>query len=50
MWGSGRTLIKLIMDHGFNPPEDPNKPAQAEGSDKSDESERATKDNASKTD
>jgi hypothetical protein len=47
---SGRTLIKLIMEHGFKPPEDPNKPAEAEGAATGDESESAVKADAGKTD
>ena len=43
VWVSGRTLIKLIMDHGFNPPEDPDKPKEADDVAATDESEGAPK-------
>jgi hypothetical protein len=46
-WMTIWTLIKLIMDHGFNPPEDPSKPAAAgEGG----EGEGEGEGDASKTD
>lgn len=44
------TLIKLIMEHGFKPPEDPNKPNEPEGSEGSAGSDGAAKTGAGKAD
>jgi len=44
------TLIKLIMEHGFKPPEDPNKKQEPEGSEDSAGSEGAAKTDAGKAD
>ena len=49
-WMTIWTLIKLNMEHGFKPPEDPNKKQEPEGSEDSAGSEGAAKTDAGKAD